>query len=159
MSVPTIAVDARVRAVPDAAVVGPEMRELWRRFPARPAVGSWPATEIERNDLMALLGGVRFAAHDSAHLRRRGHARLLAWLSDQPGATWQQRWQASGADALGNADWWRPLLAQLRPDGAQCGVSTSSNLRGCVLHLICADVIRPSVSWVLTPRAPRTSSR
>ena len=155
MSVPTVAVDARVRAVPDAAVVGPEMRELWQRFPARPAVGSWPATEIGRDDLMALLGGVRFAAHDSAHLRRRGHARLLAWLSDQPGATWQQRWQASGADALGNADWWRPLLAQLRPDGAQWGVSTSSNLRVCVLHLICADVIRPSVSWVLTPRAPQ----
>lgn len=77
--------------MPDAAVVGPEMRELWQRFPARPAVGSWPATEIGRNDLMALLGGVRFAAHDSAHLRRRGHARLLAWLSCQPGATWTSR--------------------------------------------------------------------
>jgi len=118
-------------------------------------MGSWPATEIGRYDLMALLGGARFAAHDSAHLRRRGHARLLAWLSCQSGATWQQRWRASGADALGNADWWRPLLAQLRPDGAQCGVSMSSNLRVCVLHLICADAIRPSVGWVLTPRAPQ----
>ena len=34
-------------------------------------------------------------------------------------------------------------------------MSTSSNLRVCALLLIGADVIRPSLDWVLTPRAPQ----
>ena len=55
---------------------------------------------------------------------------------------------------MGNAQWWRPLLAWARPRNPRAGVSTSSNLRVCALLLIGADVIRPSLDWVLTPRAP-----
>ena len=35
--------------------------------------------------------------------RRRGLSLLLDWLEDQPGASWQQRWLASGAEAAGEA--------------------------------------------------------
>ena len=87
--------------------------------------------------------------------RQLGLVRLLDWLGEHPGDTWQQRWLARGADAMGNAEWWRPLLAWARPRNPRAGVSTSSNLRVCALLLAGADVIRPSLDWVLTPRAPQ----
>jgi len=41
--------------------------------------------------------------------------RLLDWLEAQPGGTWQQRWQASGAEQSGK-DWAAPLAGQvIRP--------------------------------------------
>ena len=87
--------------------------------------------------------------------RRLGMVRLLGWLFDQPGGTWQQRWEASGANAAGNADWWKPMLAWARPHKSHGSVSTSSNLRVCALMLVCADVIRPSLEWLLSPQAPQ----
>jgi len=42
--------------------------------------------------------------------RKRGLVSVVDWLAGQPGHTWQERWRASGADELGNADWWRPWL-------------------------------------------------
>ena len=42
------------------------------------------------------------------------------------------------------------------PRNPRAGVSTSSNLRVCALLLIGADVIRPNLEWVLTPRAPQS---
>ena len=30
------------------ARIGPDMRQLWRQFPPRPAAPSWPATEQDR---------------------------------------------------------------------------------------------------------------
>jgi hypothetical protein len=81
--------------------------------------------------------------------------RLLGWLAEHPGDTWQQRWLVSGADAMGNAGWWRALLAWARPRNPRAGLSASSNLRVCALLLAGADVIRPSLDWVLTPRAPQ----
>ncbi len=136
------------------AAIGPDMQDLWRRFPPRPAVSSWPATEQTQQELMERLLGSPLGA---AGGRRRWLAlvHLLDWLAAQPGGTWQQRWQASGADDLGNAGWWRPLLAWLRPDGRPCGVGTSSGLRVCAQLLISADVIRPTAQWVMTPRAPQ----
>ncbi|MGH3738190.1 MAG: hypothetical protein ACRDT6_21655 [Micromonosporaceae bacterium] len=132
------------------------MRQLWQRFPPRPVAVSWPATEQEHGLLLARLLTVPTTVDDEqARQRRRlGLVRLLDWLAGQPGQTWQRRWLASGADEMGNADWWQPLLAWLRPLDPSCGVSMSSNLRVCALLLVCADVIRPSVGWVLTPRAP-----
>jgi integrase len=87
--------------------------------------------------------------------RRLGMVRLLGWLSEQSGDTWQQRWESSGADVSGNADWWKPMLAWARPQRPHCGVTLSSNLRVCALMLVCADVIHPTVEWVLNPRAPQ----
>ncbi len=147
----------RLAAAPPAQV-GPDIQQLWQRFPPRSTATSWPGTEQRREPLLARLLAAPFAAdtHGPGWQRRRlGLIRLLDWLTDQPGDTWQQRWLASGADAQGNASWWRPMLAWARPDNPRCGVSTSSNLRVCALMLACADTIRPSLGWVLTPRAPQ----
>jgi hypothetical protein len=40
----------------------------------------------------------------SQSTRVRGFARLLDWLEDQPGETWQELWLVSGAQAAG-ASW------------------------------------------------------
>ena len=142
----------------DTPSVGPDMQQLWRRFPPRTAATTWPVTEQRREPLLAELLAASALVDEgrAAQQRRRlGLTRLLDWLADQPGDTWQQRWVASGADTAGNADWWQPMLAWARPAAPHCGVTLSSNLRVCALMLVCTDVIRPSLEWVLKPRAPQ----
>ena len=140
-------------------MVGPDMQRLRRSYPPRSGVPRgrrrscrprrcWRGCSRRRSPptsqtAVTVCSGGRAAC-----------GRVLGWLAEQPGATWQARWLVSGADAMGNAQWWRPLLACGRRN-ARAGVSTSSNLRVCALLLIGADVIRPSLDWVLTPRAPQ----
>ena len=142
-----------------AAVIGPDMTQLWQRFPPRISAPLWPATEQTGEALLARLLAAPFTLTEDrvARARRRlGLIRLLGWLAEQPGDTWQQRWLVSGADAMGNAEWWRPLLAWARPRNPLGAVSTSSNLRACAVLLVGADVVRPSTEWVLNPRAPQS---
>lgn len=137
--------------------IGPDMLQLWQRFPPRNPVRTWPLTEQQSEPLLAQMLVASFDLDEAGAQQRRrlGMVRLLGWLSDQSGDTWQQRWEASGADAAGNADCWKPILAWARPQMPDCGVSLSSNLRVCALMLVCADVIRPSLDWLLSPRAPQ----
>jgi len=142
-----------------ASVIGPDMAQLWARFPPRAAAPSWPATVQTEEQLLARLLTAPFTVEQDrvARARRRlGLVRLLGWLAEHPGDTWQQRWLVSGADGMGNADWWHPLLAWARPRNPRGAVSTASNLRVCALLLTGADVIRPSLGWVLNPRAPQS---
>ena len=73
---------------------------------------------------------------------------LLDWLDDQPGATWQERWLASGADAAGAG--WRQVA------GTLAAATAADALRGCrpalagaLLAVICADLVRPSLGWLV----------
>jgi len=161
MNAPVLLAEVQAGRSPTAAaasLMGPDMSQLWQRFPPRNSTPSWPMTEQTREALLTRLLAAPFTVEEdrAARARRRlGLVRLLDWLSEQPGDTWQQRWLVSGSDVLGNAQWWRPLLAWARPRNPRAGVSTSSNLRVCALLLTGADVIRPSLDWVLTPRAPQ----
>jgi integrase len=141
-------------------MLAPDMRQLWQRFPPRTRPPTWPATERDRDQVLGRLVEPPFTVGDQGarEHRRRGLVGVVNWLADQPGATWQQRWLASGAEALGNADWWRPALSRLQSGSQRRGqsVSVTSNYRVCLLLLICADLIRPSVEWLLTPRAPQS---
>ena len=150
-------VDDQIGIGDGALSVGPDMRQLWQRFPPRSPARTWPATEQPTELLLAHMLAASFDLDEAGAQQRRrlGMVRLLSWLSDQSGDTWQQRWETSGADATGNADWWKPMLAWTRPHRPHCGVSLSSNLRVCALMLVCADVIRPTLEWVLSPRAPQ----
>ena len=151
-------VDDRVGISVGAPSIGPDMRQLWDRFPPRGPARTWPATEQPSESVLAEMVAASFAIDEGRigqQKRRLGMVRLLGWLSDESGDTWQQRWEASGANEAGNADWWKPMLAWARPHKSHGSVSTSSNLRVCALMLVCADVIRPSLEWLLSPQAPQ----
>src|SRR5207247_7668657 len=116
-----------------------------RRFPPRPDLDAWPRTLLAGADVEGLLAAAPFivAGQAGEQNRCRGIGIVLDWLQAQPGATWQQRWQASGAGQDGRADWrafpvrWR--AAAMPPATAWDGRVVTTGL----LSLICAHVIRP----------------
>jgi hypothetical protein len=83
------------------------MAGLSRRFPPRAPGADWPVTGQRRGHVLARLFTPPFTAgrNDMQSSRRIGLTKLLHWLEEQPGRTWQQRWVASGADAAGNLGW------------------------------------------------------
>jgi len=128
---------------------------LLQRFPPRPVPGDWAMTVQPKQQVISTLLAAPFAA-ESAHLqkdRRRGLTRVLEWLERQPGDTWQDRWIASGADAEGNLAWrglparWLAAGDRGPKDPEQVSLTVG---RGMLL-LVCGDVIRPSLGWLLTP--------
>jgi integrase len=116
------------------------------RFPVRPRATGWPATKQAREQVFDRLTRAPFLL-DSAGAqkeRRRGLRALLDWLSDQPGATWQDRWLASGADTAG-ADWRSIPGRWLRVTDRAEGLTAP--LCAALTVAICADVLRPSTAW------------
>jgi hypothetical protein len=74
---------------------------------------------------------------------------VLTWLHTHPGDSWQQRWQASGAED--QADW-RDLITNATAGRPRARTATGTQLPHLspgLLVLICADVIRPSLGWLL----------
>ena len=142
-----------VPAVPD------RLAGLLREFPPRPAAASWQATAQPRQQVIERMRAAPFAG-GSAHLqwdRGRGVGRILDWLEQQPGATWQDRWTASRADEHGNSAWRQLPAAWLAAAGRSLSDpdNTSLMLGRAMLALVCGDVIRPSPAWLLTPVTAR----
>ena len=138
------------------AVSGPDMQQLHRRYPPRAVEPTWRTTRQDPDPLLARMLELPFTDKAARVRRRRGLVSVIDWLAGHPGQTWQARWQATGADTLGNADWWRPSLDRLQSGSMRHGssVSVTSNLRVSLNLLVCADAIRPSLGWLLTPFAP-----
>jgi len=116
---------------------------------------TWAVTEQPNQQVVSRLLAAPFAAR-SAHLqqdRRRGLIRVLRWLEQQPGDTWQDRWIASGADPEGNLAWrglpagWLASTGRGPKDPEHAALTVGRGM----LVLICGDVIRPSLGWLLTP--------
>ena len=120
------------------------------RFPPRPAAVDWPATRHPREQVLDRLAGPPFvlAKPDSQHKRHHGLQGLLGWLADQPGQSWQQRWAASGADAAGAG--WRELPARWLHDHGQHAEWRHAVLTGALAVAVAADIVRPSLSWLLS---------
>lgn len=79
--------------------------------------------------------------------RERGLALLLDWLEDHPGQTWQERWRSTGAEDAGSS-WAELPAAWLERRGiARWRLATMTS---AVALLVCADVLRPSLAWMLT---------
>ena len=81
--------------------------------------------------------------------RRRGTAKMLRWLSSFPGDTWQQRWEASQAEDHPGSSWVQLPLRWLQDNGLRAS-SDDNDLSSGLLMLICGDVIRPGLAWMLT---------
>jgi hypothetical protein len=140
---------AQARAADDAPVTG---AHLLASFPPRPLAVSWPATEADRSSVLARVLAAPFMLDKPAsqQKRRLGVLAVLNWLRGQPGDSWQQRWQASGAEAHPD---WRDLLTAATSGGAGTGAVSAAtplpHLSPGLLVLVCADVIRPSLGWLL----------
>ncbi len=89
------------------------------------------------------------AANGTRAGRRRGVAKLLRWLSTFPGDTWQDRWLASGAEERPGAGWVTLPMEWLAAHGGTTSYD-STDLPSGLLMLICGDVIRPGLPWMLT---------
>ena len=131
---------------------------LLQRFPPRPAPASWPLTSQPKPQVLATLLAPPFPAGrpNLDQERRRGLIRVLDWLEAQPGDTWQNRWITSGADAAGNPAWRGLLAGWLAATGrGPRDPEHVSLLAGrAIMLLVCADVIRPSLGWLLSPATP-----
>ena len=114
-------------------------------FRPRALPNSWAATRRTRQeildglDAMPLVGTCR----DGHSKRVVGMKLLLDWLSGQPGATWQERWRASGADQAGGA--WRGVPATWLSDRGH-GPWRRDCLFEALPLAITADLVRPSVT-------------
>ena len=154
---------ARPRSVPRELMPATGLPARWLGCPggsrrARRRT-SWPATSQRRGHVLARLFAPPFtAAGDRLQSsRRNGLTKLVHWLEEHPGRTWQERWVASGADAAGNLAWRELAACWLRGTGwASASPRTDFIALGRgVLPLICGDVIRPSLSWLLLPATPK----
>ncbi|WP_416210405.1 site-specific integrase, partial [Frankia sp. Cr1] len=132
---------------------------LLQRFPPRSVPATWPMTQQPKRDVVATLVAAPFVV-EGAHLqhdRRRGLVHVLEWLQEQPGQTWQDRWIASAVDAEGNSAWrqlatrWMASTSRGPKDPDHACLTVG---RGMLL-LVCGDVIRPSLGWLLMPATPK----
>ena len=131
--------------------------ELLSRFPSRPVACSWPETEVPRSKMVNRLLAEPFAlTHPlSQRTRRLGVLAVVSWLQARPGDTWQDRWLASGAES--QADW-RTLVdaPEGEPEpGTLRRTRPLLHLGPGLLVLICADVIRPSLAFLLASAPTR----
>jgi hypothetical protein len=138
----------------------PLPRSPWPiRQPARPVARDWPTTGCDRPEALRVVLAASSALPESRVYgdKRRGIPLLLDWLAEHPGNTWQQRWMASGADdateqwARGPAQW---LRDRDRYSPCQLDLMTSS-----LLVAVGADLIRPSLTWLLTGGRKRKLAR
>ena len=76
-----------------------------RQFPPRPCPGRWPGTRLDREQASRVLLAPPFRLENRGGQRQRSRSlgTVLDWLAGQPGATWQERWTASGAEESGSA--------------------------------------------------------
>ncbi|MGH3449309.1 MAG: tyrosine-type recombinase/integrase, partial [Haloechinothrix sp.] len=135
-----------------------EASALRQRFPARPVPTRWPATCEDHQTVLARLLAPPFPLDRPAaqHQRRFGLIRLLEWLETQPGRSWQERWVASGAGIDGRTDWRRFPFEWLKRTGRiNPSATTGYQTFGAALALlICGDLIRPDVAWLLRTHSP-----
>ena len=127
--------------------------ELLVRFPPRPAQRSWPATAALRTTMVNRLFSSPFALENRTSQlqgRRPGVLAVAAWLQARPGETWQERWLASGAESVAD---WRSLV-----DPSDAGPRVTrplGHLAPGLLVMICADVVRPSLAFLVASAGTR----
>ncbi len=144
-----------------AARLSAEAIALRAKFPARTVPAGWEATCQDRHSVLARLLAPPFPLESATgqHQRRFGLIRILEWLQAQPGRTWQDRWNGSGADSGAPADrrWRDTPVAWLKGTGRIAPSNTTAHmtLGAGLLQMICGDVIRPSIPWLLTTTSPK----
>lgn len=107
---------------------------------ARPTV--WPASQLSYEEVLDAVHDLEIAEGATSRRFIRAQVlfaeKLLGWLLTFPGESWQQRWQATGANTAGRG--WAALATE------------SENERGDFVNaagkLLVLDIIRPDYSWL-----------
>jgi hypothetical protein len=101
---------------------------------------------VQRLDRDATLDFVLDRLGDSFRIKpvRPAIRRVLDWLGQFPGATWEERWLYSGADSAPRA--WRSAVVG-EDDNLQRKIGLAANA------LMAGRVLRPSYGWQLESRA------
>ena len=129
-------------ASPAAGSVKSTGAQLVAAFPPRPLAASWPATQARRSAVVDRVLSAPFALDNPRQPTQTGGWgcwRCWAGCVSSPATSWQQRWRASGAEDQPD---WRLLVGTDR-------AKPLPHLTSGLLVLICADVIRPSLDWLL----------
>lgn len=123
-------------------------QKLLEQFPPRAVPDDWPETRASAAEILTRLREPALCApSEGASLARRtGAKQILQWLSQFPGETWQQRWNASTGPASSMAALDESVL-RAPHDPADSGWGISRVPSG-MLALMCADVLRPGVGWL-----------
>ena len=87
--------------------------------------------------------------------RTRGLTALLDWLADQPGGSWQERWLASGADAAGGE--WSQVSARWLRSRSQYARWRQGELSIGLRMAVSADIIRPSLRWLVAAKGSKSA--
>lgn len=118
-------------------------------FPARTIDTAWPTTALDRDRAWTLLTSPAFVLedYDKQCDRRRGLGLALDWLDEQPGQTWQDRWMASGIENTAKA--WRSILGGWLEQHGLTGRYHRVVTVRAVSTLIAADLLRPSLPWLI----------
>ncbi len=118
-------------------------------YPPRPRPLSWPITRLDRSGVLAVLAAAPFGTDDPSGSRRLLAAGLLLdWLAGHPGMTWQQRWLAGEPDVAGVC--WRQVLRRWLADHGHPCRSQLDYLAVALRVAISADLVRPSLPWLLS---------
>jgi Phage integrase family len=136
----------------------PNAIALARQFPPREPGADWPATrQPGAQVVMRLLGEpATDVSAGRRHAKQRRHLGwVLDWLERRPGESWQDRWLASGAETESNLGWRRLPIAESAAGGPTDTEYGQLGLAQALSLLVVADVIRPSMGWLLTPATPR----
>jgi len=117
-------------------------------FPARPDPGDWPATHLAQGSALGLLTRPPFTLPNpgTRNLQVRGAGLALDWLAGFPGGTWQQRWNATGAEDSG-AGWKQDCAGWMDARGVHAGNRMDELSIGLILA-VCADIVRPGLPWL-----------
>ena len=133
-----------------------EALALLEKFPPRPVPVSWPATRQPRGKVVARLLAPPFEAATSQGRCNRELAllKVLDWLELHPGRTWQERWNHGTG---GGDDWRGALVRELSAAGnlGPRGERLFKILGLGATQLITADVIRPSLGWLMATPSPQ----
>ncbi|WP_318219183.1 tyrosine-type recombinase/integrase [Streptomyces sp. SCL15-6] len=118
----------------------------------REAPATWWQTEEPREQVLERTLALPFTADSDANLRtrHRGLIKLLDWLEDQPGRTWQERWMASGAEEAGRE--WTRVPMQWLADRQRARKYDRADLCCGMIPLLGGQVVRPAYRWLLRQR-------
>ncbi|QCX82648.1 Phage integrase family protein (plasmid) [Streptomyces sp. YIM 121038] len=113
---------------------------------------SWWQTEESREKVLERTLALPFTADTDTNqrTRRRGLIKLLDWLEDQPGRTWQERWTASGAEEAGRE--WPRLPMQWLAEHQRARKYDRADLCCGMIPLLGGQVVRPAYRWLLRQR-------